>query len=38
MYSSREVNYQNIVIDVAITIIISAAVGAVIAMVNDKLK
>ncbi len=38
MYSSREVNYQNIVIDVAITIVMSAAVGAVIALVNDKLK
>ena len=38
MYSSREVNYQNIVIDVAITIVMSAVVGAVIAMVNDKLK
>jgi len=38
MYSNRAVNYQNMVIDVVITIVILAVMGAVIAMVNGKVK
>lgn len=38
MMSSKEPDYQMIVMDTAITIVMSAIVGAVIALVNGKLK
>jgi len=36
--SNAAVNYQNIAIDVVVTIVMSAIVGSVIAVVNGKLK
>lgn len=38
MYSSMAVNYQNMALDVIITIVINAFMGAVIAFVNGKMK
>ena len=38
MYSSMPVNYQNLALDVIITIVISALMGAAIAFVNGKMK
>lgn len=38
MYSSKPANYQNLVLDVIITIVISAIMGAVIALINGKMK
>ncbi len=38
MYSNRTVNYQNMALDVIITIVISAFMGAAIAFVNGKMK
>jgi len=38
MYSNRTVNYQNMALDVIITIVISAFMGAIIAFVNGKMK
>jgi hypothetical protein len=38
MYSSMSVNYQNLALDVIITIVISAFMGAAIAFVNGKMK
>ena len=38
MYSSMTVNYQNLALDVIITIVISAFMGAAIAIVNGKMK
>jgi hypothetical protein len=38
MYSNRTLNYQNMALDVIITIVISAFMGAVIAFVNGKMK
>jgi hypothetical protein len=38
MYSSMTVNYQNMALDVIITIVISAFMGAAIAFVNGKMK
>ena len=38
MYSSMPVNYQNMALDVIITIVISALMGAAIAFVNGKMK
>ncbi|HSN47636.1 MAG TPA: hypothetical protein VLR29_02640 [Flavobacterium sp.] len=38
MYSNRPVNYQNMALDVLITIVISAIMGAAIASINGKLK
>ncbi len=36
--NNAAVNYQNIVIDVAVTIVMSAIVGSVIAVINGKMK
>jgi hypothetical protein len=36
MYSSREVNYGNIALDVAISIVMGAVMGAVIALVSNN--
>ena len=38
MYSNKPVNYQNMALDVIITILISAIMGAAIAVVIDKMK
>jgi len=38
MASSSELDLKMLVLDVAITIVMSAAMGTVIAMINDKLK
>ena len=38
MYSSMEVNYVNITLDVAITLVMSAIIGGVMAMIIGKLK
>lgn len=38
VYSNKPVNYQNMALDVIITIAISAVMGAAIAFVNDKMK
>jgi hypothetical protein len=38
MYSSMSVNYQNMALDVVISIVISAFVGASVAFVNGKMK
>ena len=38
MYSNKPVNYQNMVLDVIITIAISAVMGAAIAFLNEKMK
>ena len=38
VYSSKPVNYQIMALDVFITIVISAVMGAAIAFVNDKMK
>ena len=38
MYSGMEVNYQNMAIDVVITIVMGALTGLVIALVNGKMK
>jgi len=38
MYSSMEPNYQNITIDVVISLVIGAITGIVIALVNGKMK
>lgn len=38
MYSSMEPNYQNMAIDTAISIVMVAIMGAVIAMINGKMK
>ena len=38
MYANKPVNYQNMALDVIITIAISAVMGAAIAFVNDKMK
>ena len=38
MYSNMEINYQNMAIDVLISILLGAGVGAAIAVVNGKIK
>jgi phosphate/sulfate permease len=38
MYSNRTVNYQSMALDVIITIVISAIMGAAIALINGKMK
>lgn len=38
MYSNRTVDYQNMTLDVIITIVISAVMGAAIAFVNGKIR
>jgi len=38
MYSNKPVNYQNMALDVIITIAISAVMGAAIAFLNGKMK
>ena len=38
MYSNRTVNYQSMALDVIITIVISAIMGAAIAVINGKMK
>lgn len=38
MYSNRTVNYQNMALDVIITIVITAIMGAAIALINGKMK
>lgn len=38
MYSSMVINYQNMALDVVISIVIGALVGATIAIANGKLK
>jgi hypothetical protein len=38
MYSNKPVNYQNMALDVVITIAISAIMGAAIAFLNGKMK
>jgi len=38
MYSNKPVNYQNMALDVVITIAISAVMGAAIAYLNGKMK
>ncbi len=37
MYSGKEVNYQNMVIDIAISTFVGAVMGAIIALVSGKL-
>lgn len=38
MYSNMPPNYENMALDVVITIVISAVMGAAIAMINGKMK
>jgi len=38
MYSNRTVNYQSMALDVVITVVISAIMGAAIALINGKMK
>lgn len=38
MYSNKTVNYQNMVVDVILTIVISAIMGAAIALLTGKVK
>jgi hypothetical protein len=38
MYSSKEANYQNIIVDIIINAVMGSVAGAVIAMVISKLK
>jgi len=38
LYSNRTVNYQSMILDIVITIIISSVMGAVIAFINGKMK
>ena len=38
MYSNRPANYQNMALDIIISMVISAFMGAVIAFVNGKMK
>lgn len=38
MYSNKAVNYQNIALDVLISIIISAIIGAAVALILGKMK
>lgn len=38
MYSNRPLDTQNFIIDVVISIIIGAAVGTAVALVNGKIK
>jgi phosphate/sulfate permease len=38
MFSNKPVNYQNMVLDVVITIVISAIMGAAVAAINGKMK
>jgi hypothetical protein len=38
MYSNRPLDTQNFIIDVVISIIIGAGVGAAVALVNGKIK
>jgi hypothetical protein len=38
IFSSKDVNYQNLFLDVVISIVISAIIGAIIAVLNGKMK
>jgi fluoride ion exporter CrcB/FEX len=38
MYSNKEANYTNMILDVAISIVISTAIGAVVAALNGRIK
>lgn len=38
IFSSKDINYQNLVLDVVISIVISALIGATVAILNGKMR